>query len=447
MKTRSALVLILLLASALTAWPARAEEGKRKVKMAWRETENAVKYDVELAESADMDPLLERRNFSGTEGSFQLRPGTYYFRVRGVDKSDAPGPWSEVQGFVVNPSAPRLVTPEDGKVFGKKLPEDGIELGWKAGIRGSEYKLQIDDKRGSVLMRTVRGTEISWMPEVPGTYKWRVGFSTATGDEWSKFRSFTVGKSAVQRDPASVPEAPARSGAEFDGKDDLNRKSEWWGIARLAQAVVAYNGQDQDLGTHSSGAELVGMYSAELRWRGGRTPASDWTYSGSLNLEIVHQSVLGTSFTLPRGYLRAFYAKESGRWRTGPFLQVGAGQSGIFLVEDPTHARRATVTRQGAGFGGVAVYRPAATLALSALAVVREDFGGNSPQLPNPLNPNLAYEAGFGVVVNVSPRAMLEGRLRLLEESFSWQPLMAGAGASSMSNTFVIFDVGVGFRF
>jgi hypothetical protein len=439
-------LIVLTALSGVGAEARAADEGARKVKIAWREVENAVKYDFELSRVPEMDPVIEKKEYKDLEAALQLKPGTYYFRVRGIDKADSPGPWSEVQAFAVNPAPPKLLQPDEGKVFAELLTGDGIRLKWKAGFKGSEYLFQLEDRSGSIVKRGVRGTEFAWMPQEPGEYRWRVGFETPTGEEWSKYRSFTVDKKAV---PSRVTASPLMAGDVAVDMDDESeaRPAEWSMIGRIAQSIVAYTVDDKDLNNNSSGAALVGLVSAELRWRGPRAAGQKWTWSGSANFEMIRQIVLGTEFLMPRGYVRGFYGQETGRWRLGPFLQVHAGESGIFIVDGSTSARKAKVGRVGGALGMVAVYRPAGGLALSALGLVRMDTGGGDAVLPNPLSSSMGFEAGFGTVFFLSPRMLLEGRLRALSESYKWQAAGAGLGTSSMSNLFLIIDVGLGYKF
>jgi hypothetical protein len=240
---------------------------------------------------------------------------------------------------------------------------------------------------------------------------------------------------------------------------DQPRKPEWSLLTRVAQAVAAYNSFDPDTidpesgnrGQTGSGAALVAFFSSELRWRGGKEAGQKWTLSGSLNFEMIRQIVLGETFFLPRGYARLFYAKEEGRWRIGPFFQIQGGSSGMFVAQDTTLAKIATLTQFGAGVGGVAVWRPSQGLGLSALALLRYDSGGSpnyssksTGTFPSDISGGISWEAGFGVVTGLSERWYFEGRLRGLQESKKWTGTF---GQGSLTDTYIIIDVGLGYRF
>ena len=227
---------------------------------------------------------------------------------------------------------------------------------------------------------------------------------------------------------------------------DQGAPSEFWLIGRVAESVVAYAFDDPDLKNKASGAAVVGFISAEGRYRRGRRPSEKYTLSGSVNFEMIRQTVLGTDFNLPRGYARGFYTMGEENLRFGPFLQLQAGKSGIFEVVNETTAKKFTVMRYGFAIGGVGVLRSTQTVALSARGLIRMDFGGSDPQLPNPLVASIGYELGFGVVVGLTPRIMLEGRLRNLQESYAWKPAVGGSTNSTNSNSFILLDVGVGYK-
>lgn len=427
-----------------------AESDRRKVTVTWRELEKATKYDFQLAASPEMDPLLDRKQTDAHKMTLQLAPGAYYFRVRGIDKADAPGPWSEVQGFVVNRAAPALLSPEEGQSLTVRLNADAIPFQWERAEAGTKYWLEVHDEKGEVLKRHVNDPPFDWKPAQAGKYRWRVGYEVPGGQEWGKYRDFTV----AERSEFDTPAAPSEMSVSTEPSEpstapgaSSSTPGELWFLARFAQSIVAYQAEDLDSAVNGSGAALVGMYSAELRWRAPKSAESKWAFSGALNLELIRQNVLDTDFNLPRASVRAFFTREQGpRWRVGPFLQLSANRSGVFVVQGETEARRANVLRTGIGIGGTTVYKPAPSLLLSLIALARMDSGGESADLPNPLQTSLGFEAGFGAALELGHGLLLEGRLRALQESFSWTPAIGGAANSSLNQVFIIMDIGLGLR-
>lgn len=248
------------------------------------------------------------------------------------------------------------------------------------------------------------------------------------------------------------------TGKQLEGNDEGARPADWSLLVRVAPSMTLYTGRDGDnrsgsaSGEPFSGSSLTFGTSAELRWRGPKAEFQKWTWSGSLNLEILTQKVLGETKNLPRGYVRGFYGSETGKFRYGGLAQVQGGSAGIFVPVAETEARRAMVTRIGGGVGGFAVFRPAPTLGVSLLGLVRMDMGGQSDQLNvdgvvAKVKPGIGWEAGFGLVLGVSSKLYLEGRARALSESYSWQSSVSPAVTSTFGNTFLILDIGLGYKF
>jgi len=445
--------------------PVHADE-TRKVTLAWRQVTDALKYQLEIASSAEMDPLVESKEFIAMTGQVHLKPGTYYFRVRGIDKDASPGPWSEVEGFVVNPAPPVHVIPDEGQVFKEPLQDKDVKFAWKSGIKGSKYLFEVRDKKGVLLKRNVTGTNYEWKPEQAGKYAWRVGFETPAGDEWSKYRTIEFAPSAFPKPEKAglvVTEKiltdgkamPTPAGIQyvdmnrmyFEQEEKVARLPEWSVLGRLGQAIIAYSGLDKDTGAQPSSSGIVGFISAEVRWRGAKAIGQKWTWSAAMNFEMIRQTVISTTFQLPRFYGRVFYGKEEGKTRIGPFLQLGYGQSGLFIVDTPTSARTESITRQSIGLGGAIIYRTSPTFSISALLLLRRDMGGTASIIPNPLKGTMSTEAGFGVWLGITRSMGLEGRVRLLQEKFAWDPAGTYSDDSYLNNTFVIMDVGLSFKF
>jgi|GEM_PF-7078616 len=428
------LILALVQLTAGSVWAS----GERKATIAWKEVEGVKEFEFQLSTNAKMDPVKVQKKISGVKVEVNLEPGTYYFRVRGIDAEGSAGPWAEVQGFVVTPKAPALTSPDDGKTYGT-VPHDGIPLAWD-GVGGKDgFLLEVADANGIVLKRTVQQNKFAWTPTVSGKYKWRVGAESAMRTDWTPYRSFEATVKAVS--------APTMFVAEVEENKDAGAPSSTSVIFRWAQSVLAYSARDQDKGIAATGSAVVALLSAELRWRAKRSGNSPWVLSGSLNFEMIRQTVFMQTFSMPRGYLRAFFTKGKEQWRAGPFIHLGMGQGGIFIAQGATTGVSTKVMRTGMGLGGVAVYQIAPTAYLSMLGLLRLDSGGTSPQIPTKVGSVLGYEVGFGVVLSLSESMLLEGRIRGQKEGYVWAPANGSSINSFQNNTFLIVDLGIGFKF
>ena len=97
----------------------------------------------------------------------------------------------------------------------------------------------------------------------------------------------------------------------------------------------------------------------------------------------------------------------------------------------------------------MAVYQASDTVGLSALVLIRYDLGTAVAEITTgSITGTLAWEGGFGVALGLSSRWMLEGRIRALMESASWPSgSTTSTNPSSFQTTYILVDVGVGFRF
>lgn len=177
----------------------------RKATLAWQEADKAAKYEVELSTNRKFNPALKKQTVKLPQWTIELGAGTYFFRVRPVDAENLPGPWSDIEGFVVNPHGPEAVAPADGAVFREKLVKGIIKLEWTTGLHGTQSIIEIKDEQGPILKRTVDGNSFAWKPREPGSYQWRAGYVSIAGTEWSAFRSFLVLPEALGIAAAVVP--------------------------------------------------------------------------------------------------------------------------------------------------------------------------------------------------------------------------------------------------
>src|SRR5690606_24287682 len=78
----------------------------REAKIEWKPIVGAIEYEIEIGSDARLLPLLKTEKSKKNRIKVSLLPGTYFFRLRGIDRKNLPGAWSKVEGFVVNPQPP-----------------------------------------------------------------------------------------------------------------------------------------------------------------------------------------------------------------------------------------------------------------------------------------------------------------------------------------------------
>ncbi len=420
----------------------------RTVTIPWKKVKTARFYELQLSKNPEMIPVILNKKTKKTNLKIKLRPGTFYFRVRGLDFKGRVGPWTQVEGFSVHSSVPGLLSPAHKEVIREELPKPGLKLEWEEKGEQKKYLLEIRDKKGVALKRSIEGNVFNYMPLNPGYYRWRIGYETPSGEEWGKSKLFLIKKSAIPEKLRTVKKIVYID--EMQTLKDEGNKSSFSVIARAAQALGTYAVEYRGTTSfNASAAPLIGVFSLEGRWKAARRSRKKWQLSGSVNLELVRPNYLGEVLDLFRGYTRVFFMRVNGRWRYGPFAHVSYGKGGIFVADSQNSVVdikvKTTVTRLGLGAGFAAVYQASRRMYFSMLLMGRYDLGGTSDQTGN-IDGNMGFEAGFGVVLGLSEKIFMEGRVRAQQENFQWTD-PTSTGKSKFSQTFAIIDFGVGYHF
>jgi hypothetical protein len=129
--------------------PARAAAVKAVPSFSWARVRGAVKYEFQLA----ADPAFESIVLGQGRGSFQtpnvfasvektLADGTYFWRVRAIDKRDRAGRWAKARSLTkVWGTPPTLQAPANGATV--TYPRDALVLRWSPVPRAYKYLVQI----------------------------------------------------------------------------------------------------------------------------------------------------------------------------------------------------------------------------------------------------------------------------------------------------------------
>lgn len=187
----------------------------REITIPWDPKPNALKYQVQIGNSAELTNLIFDKETKQPELTINIPAGNYFYRLRWYNQAGKPSPWTEVEPFVINLKPPTPLRPTDGAVFSKSLRRGGIAFGWSEGVKGSTYQIEIRDDHGVVMKREVDTTQVPWLPTAPGKYQWRVGYKSDFADEWSEYRNFLVNESAIKSKPIVIVEKPVWSFWKF----------------------------------------------------------------------------------------------------------------------------------------------------------------------------------------------------------------------------------------
>ncbi len=162
----------------------------------WTADERPLRYQWQLSKTSEFtENVVEKTLAAKTIETPALSQGTYYTRVRGIDKDNHLSPWSQIHAFnfeVTNeekPPAPRLV---EKRIHFQmpKLAEDRApsattapEVAWTSVDAAKNYRWEIAKNAkfaGSVAAET-SNTKAVWTQHKPGKYYFRVFTKTALG--------------------------------------------------------------------------------------------------------------------------------------------------------------------------------------------------------------------------------------------------------------------------
>lgn len=423
----------LFASSAASAQPRSSDEKSiRKTALRWIEVKGARLYEVQISSSRKMFPLVDQRKVRGVETQVELASGVYYFRVRAIDAAGDPGAWSEISGLTVNSSPPKLVFPERNQKFVNILPKGGVRFRWNPGIENSAV-IQILDQSGVLLERKTARPELSWRPEEPGEYAWRVGYETLTEPDWSEQRTFTIESSAL-------PDwKPPRDFMLFDPVDVQHRL--WLMAGYVPSATLSYyNGAADVTRTGESAALAYGLGYSRLF---PRRMENAWRWSLHLGVGLRNHVIQKTSIWNLRFHGRLRFQRSIGVWRVGPY--VGGDRYRIALstlsasggVSTPS-----TTWRNSATAGVVFESLFSDGLMLGASAGLMQSFSGTSPAgdaLKNSLDPE--FNAWTYFRLSTSLLATFEFRSMIESATFT----SGGARESSSSMHPISFSLGLVF--
>lgn len=162
-KRMGLLLVLLVLPRSLKAKP---------IEIHWEALPGAIAYDLEISPPPQKKVPLSNLLLPRWKG--ELGPGTYAYRIRGVDALDRKGQWTPLQTLVVLPQAPLLKKKEPlaSRFSGPPL----FSVHWEALPGVSDYPLRLDRVSGSgppqrVLTTILQSTEWTSPPLPPGDYQ------------------------------------------------------------------------------------------------------------------------------------------------------------------------------------------------------------------------------------------------------------------------------------
>ncbi len=149
----------------------RAESGQ--VHLAWLPVGGAERYEVQLGKTADLTAPLAQQQSAATRVTLPLKPGKYFWRVRGLEADGQAGAWSAASPIVLAPAAPAAL---EARIAG-----DALLLQWQGETQAYRVEVATDPAFRQIASRSDSPCPQARLPKPqPGQYWLRV---TALGED------------------------------------------------------------------------------------------------------------------------------------------------------------------------------------------------------------------------------------------------------------------------
>jgi hypothetical protein len=229
----------------------------------------------------------------------------------------------------------------------------------------------------------------------------------------------------------------------MSGGAEISLGTEYWIIARGAQALASYNVTDRDFGGTLTTTGLSGVYGLDFQW--GPKPGVGRGLTGTLSGAVLTQIFSGTLAMSPRGSIKIGYRKSGSAIFGGPFVHAGFAITNALTMASSSSLTPNRIFRGQAGIGGELGFRLVPNFSLLLSGMLRGDLAGTS--IGGGSTPSLTwnYEGRFGARWAFSRLIGLDFGVSAWMENVSWT---AAVGTTSNSlSSYIVFDGGLGIRF
>ncbi len=169
----------------------------------WKPVEDAVFYDLEIAtDKTFKDVVLSVRIAQNGYRWEALPDRVHYFRARGLDEGERPGPWSEIKEIAPVLVTPALLKPKKNAVFVNRGGPERVEFHFELAPLFATYTVQVatDEKFNDKLFEEkATASPIIFQAKGLGVYFYRF-FATTADDHTTQAltSSFSVGLAAPE---------------------------------------------------------------------------------------------------------------------------------------------------------------------------------------------------------------------------------------------------------
>lgn len=182
-------LITLMISHALSA---EANKIKRSVRIEWQKIEQAQNYEVEITDA--LEKKMTQKIVQENQLQFELSPGEYKFRLRGIDRRGVLGPWSPFEPLSVRVGAVKLLQPPNNwEHVNDNDYSMKINFKWSAASGADKYFFQLRTLNNNlVIEQQLKETEFSFDLPVGESYLWSVASLSGTQKSEKNERSFTI---------------------------------------------------------------------------------------------------------------------------------------------------------------------------------------------------------------------------------------------------------------
>lgn len=170
---------------------------RNTIEFKWSHLQDAYTYKIETAIDSDFVNIFKSETTVDTNVIIEgFNLSKFYWHVKGIDKNNMEGSWSDYRTFTVSaPDPPILIEPAN-----KKSMKTGstVNLVWHKSKDAVLYEYQVSDSSGFVNIISsgqLPDTSVTIQNLPMGVYYWRVRCKNVVNfqSEWSDYFIFTIG--------------------------------------------------------------------------------------------------------------------------------------------------------------------------------------------------------------------------------------------------------------
>lgn len=180
----------------------------REVELSWDPFDNTLGYHIYVSKSADFKDIVVKKATKEPAISVNLEIGTYFYKVRAVDKDKQPGHWSEPMKFSVTPYPPELKSPKNDVEYSYFEIPPNVEFEWKPVDDNPEYELFVYKTTGKkVFEGKFKDLKASIHTLEEGEYMWKLRtiYKGIYESPYGEPRRFTIEKKDIQKPNLVTP--------------------------------------------------------------------------------------------------------------------------------------------------------------------------------------------------------------------------------------------------